>query len=851
MTAFRVGGPAGRDPESPEALFRDLPRPAGPVQHLWSHQADLLRSYVQEHSVSADVALELPTGAGKTLVGLLLAEWRRRTQGERVAYLCPTRQLARQTEGLAASYGIRTVTLLGSHRDWSAADLVRFQSASAIALTTYAAVFNSNPRIDVAQALVLDDAHAGEGWVSGAWTITASRGTSLYRGIVDTIGGLLDPAFLVVLRDDDAEPVFRKTIDLLPIAALDRIHGPLLAVLDVHAGEERFALSMMRGSLRACLVYVSWREISVRPYIPPTFQHLPFSGASQRIYMSATLGDGGELERAFGRSPIARLPLPPGWDRQGNGRRFFVFADLVENFDSAALRDTISGVGKAVVLCPDGHSARQFETSCRPDDMRVLRAEDIETSLDVFARADRAVLVLTNRYDGIDLPDDACRLIILYGLPAGTHLQERFLLQSLGAVGVLDERIRTRIVQGSGRCTRNATDYAAVFACGTSLAGFCARRDTQGLLHPELQAEILFGLDNSELPADEVQENLRAFLSQDRTWQEGAEPEIRRRRDGATTIEPAEARILRSAAGHEVGACQAAWRGEWGLATQRSREVVDALAGGVAVRPYRGLWAYFASAWAALAASQDSQFVGVSSRMLDAARAASRGSTWLARVERASGVTAATTDDLLTLEQVLGASQHFVNVGPGTRRFEGLIQDMERRLSSRDATQYELGLKDLGYMLGFETDRPPGDGTPDSTWIAGTILWIAFEAKSDSDAPLSIRDVRQANTHLRWMGNRHRLEAPEGSFTTTVAQTATADAGAGALAEPNVFVITSTEIQELARSVVAAWRKTRGETDGLDEGSVRDSLRGTLGEMDCLGPNLRGRLARRQLQSLH
>lgn len=59
----------------PEALFGELPRTPKGVGALWSHQADQLRTYAEEHRDSADVALELPTGSGKTLVGLLIAEF--------------------------------------------------------------------------------------------------------------------------------------------------------------------------------------------------------------------------------------------------------------------------------------------------------------------------------------------------------------------------------------------------------------------------------------------------------------------------------------------------------------------------------------------------------------------------------------------------------------------------------------------------------------------------------------------------------------------------------------------------------------------------------------------------------
>jgi len=74
----------------------NFPRTPNGVGALWSHQADQLRSYAEERRQTPDVALELPTGSGKTLVGLLISEWRRRTLGQRVVYACPTKQFARQ-----------------------------------------------------------------------------------------------------------------------------------------------------------------------------------------------------------------------------------------------------------------------------------------------------------------------------------------------------------------------------------------------------------------------------------------------------------------------------------------------------------------------------------------------------------------------------------------------------------------------------------------------------------------------------------------------------------------------------------------------------------------------------------
>jgi hypothetical protein len=52
------------------------------------------------------------------LVGLRIAEFRRQPLNERVAYLCPTRQPARQVHAQALKYGIKTHVSVGKQRDY-------------------------------------------------------------------------------------------------------------------------------------------------------------------------------------------------------------------------------------------------------------------------------------------------------------------------------------------------------------------------------------------------------------------------------------------------------------------------------------------------------------------------------------------------------------------------------------------------------------------------------------------------------------------------------------------------------------------------------------------------------------
>src|SRR5260221_9071040 len=119
-------------------------------------------------------------------------------------------------------------------------------------------------------------------------------------------------------------------------------------------GAQKYPWRMIGEHLNACQLYVSSSEVLIRPLIPPTWAHAPFANATQRIFMSATLGAGGDLERLTGRSRILRLPIPEGWDRQGIGRRFFIFPDKsLKEPDVAALRrELMKEAGRSLVLTP-------------------------------------------------------------------------------------------------------------------------------------------------------------------------------------------------------------------------------------------------------------------------------------------------------------------------------------------------------------------------------------------------------------------------------------------------------------------------------------------------------------------
>jgi hypothetical protein len=642
------------------------------------------------------------------------------------------------------------------------------------------------------------------------------------------VGNLLDalPApFAERMREVGLDPWRRNEVELVPPPVVAVRADVLREAITTHARDRRdhntHAGPMIADRLEQCLVYVSWNEILIRPLIPPTAEHAPFADAEQRIYMSATLGSGGELERAFGVPKIHRLQVPAGWDEHGSGRRFFVFPGATRGSTEVDtfVQEAIDRAGRALVIASSGTELDRFEAACLPDGVVRVRAKQVEHDFDAFTDEERAALLLAHRYDGIDLPDERCRLIVLTGLPAATHLQERFLYERLKARRVLAERIRTRIVQGAGRCTRNPQDYAAVIMRGDSLVDFCARTEHLSAMHPELQAEVAFGFDNCEDPDVDLAELLESFLGQDDDWRE-AEVDIRARTGDATRQTPLNSAELAHAAEREVETWRAVWQGDMRRAITLAQETIDRLGGGEELRPYRCFWLYLAASWAAQLAygTADEVDAELAVTLRHEMQGCARTLSWVPRIDLAGPPGAGGEHD----ERAERAADKLKRLGIRGVAFERKLAEIEAQLDQDKATPFELGLTALGELLGFEAAHPGGQAEPDSAWRDDERdderLWLLFEAKTEErpENPISPSEVRQAGTHHEWVRSQLGWFEPERSLTTIVAYKQRIEPEAAAIAG-DLRLVLPTVVREIAARTFAVHRQIRARARGLSD----------------------------------
>ncbi|MGN6515395.1 MAG: DEAD/DEAH box helicase [Rhizomicrobium sp.] len=759
--AFKSNTFANTAAADPAAHFKTLTKRQYP--DVMPHQKEMLEMYAAHHMDAPDIALQLPTGSGKTLVGLLVADWRRKKLGDRAVYLCPTRQLVHQTVSQARNqYGIDAIDLSGPKNSFPPADRTAYKTGMQVAVSTYSGLFNTHPFFDDCNLIIVDDAHVAENYIANMWSVQIEADTPLHDALAEFLRPHLDPQEYSRLTGDWNGSTDATWVEKMPASQALKLGPEIADIIDSFATNDNprlyFPWSLLRDHLEACHIYLASREILIRPLIPPTSTHMPFINAAQRIFMSATLGNGGDLERLTGRKKIVRLPASDDFQSAGVGRRFFIFPSLsLTGEETDALRLSMQKrAGRSVILTTSDSmaDAHQEQVEDKLDDFAVFTAEDIEEDKTPFVSTKNAVAILANRYDGIDFPGDECRLLCVDGMPKAMNAQERFIMSKMGAAILYNERIQTRVLQAMGRCTRALQDRSAVFVTGTSLVDFLADNRNWSHFPPELQAELSFGVDQSrDVGAAAIFDNFNMFLLNNAGWV-SADAMIRSavpnfKQTAFPAMEELEATVE-----HEIAYQEAMWHKDFAGALAAAKDVLSHLQH-AGLRGYRALWHYLAGA-AALRLSEvpNDQYAVAAREQFRRAKAAAPAVSWLNALARAGGAAAESEkegSDAEVLKQVEALEQEFLAMGTATNaKFEKRAAEIQNGLAKPNT--FESAQVMLGTLLGFSASNDETDAAPDPWWL-GARRGIVFETNADAkdQSIFGATKARQVSGHPKWI----------------------------------------------------------------------------------------------------
>ncbi len=734
------------------------------INGIQDYQSKMLDLYMKDGIDKKDIAIELPTGTGKTLIGLLIGEYRRRKFHERVVYVCTTNQLVYQTVNYAIEkYGIKVIAFTGAKVEYDAEDKMKFTSGQAIAITNYSSIFNINSFFKDTDILIFDDAHSGESYISKNWTVNLYREEEeVYFKLVQELSSILTEEQYDIMSRTESSKSDESWCDMIHNIKLHDKYLNIKKLLDIELqnSPQKFAWYNIRENLFACNFYLSQGAITIRPYISPTLMNDVFNFAKSRIYMSATLGMSGELERAYGVEKIFRLPMVKDWHNKNIGRRFFMFPLASTNVDSKEqiLCKIASRVNRGLIIVNDSETQKGIQNIFREKNIaETYDGHDIEKTKEPFVTSEHAFAIMANRFDGIDFPNDECRMLILYDLPAAANIQEKFMITRLAARALFEERIRTRLIQALGRCTRSQTDYAAICVMGDSLMNSLLAPKNMEKFNPELQAELTFGQDNAmhQNDFDEYLNLLKIFLEHGEDW-EGAEEGIISIRDDIIERNKPDNTIetftqLRNASKHEVGVQYSLWKRDYKAALSEIEEILKAIQN-PELKGYRGYWYYLAGCCAFELYKNGNELYGT--RYKDYLKKASDCTiaiNWF-------NVSDTSSEESIELMQYNIERIEKVMVkegGRGLNQFHQLLDNIIDQLNA-DGTDFENGHKLLGYVSGYISTNPKGTAEPDPIWIVNRDICIVSEDKIYHDGKkIPPNDVKEAAGHELWVKNKH------------------------------------------------------------------------------------------------
>ncbi|WP_230687067.1 DEAD/DEAH box helicase [Catellatospora vulcania] len=733
----------------PREIYTALPH--RPWPYLRQEQGEVLDKWFEARH-QRDIVIKQNTGGGKTVAGLLIAQSTLNEEVGKAVYLAPDKYLAAQVRAEAHRLGLATAD---DPRDPA------FLTQEAILVTNFYKLINGRSVFGVLGdgrdvidlgVVVVDDAHAALATTEGQFRLTIPNSHSAYETLLTWFTEDLKQQSVKQYRDIRSGDT--SAASRIPFWSWSARHGDVMELLHGHRNEDEFMFvwPLISDVLHLCSATVTSRGIEIRPPAPPIRRIPAFANAKRRVYLTATLADDSVLVTNFDAEPrLLSRPVTPNSAADLGDRLILAPLTINRDLDDEAVRKLAADFARGdrdgdgvvdaepinvVVIVPGDWAADAW----RPYGAQVHRAGTLEDVVATLRAGHVGLVVLVNKYDGVDLPGDACRLLVLDGVPRPMDGVERREALALADSPARIARMVQRIEQGMGRGVRDSEDYCAVLLLGAALGVATYDSKHLNLFTPATQAQ----LELSRTVANQIQgeglasirEALSVCLSRNENW-------VKPSRRALAKIKYAATSLIRS----EVVACRQAFdhaaAGQYNAAANSIQTAMNAV-DDLALRGWLG--------------EQKASYVDLFDRIAAqrALTTAQRDNPFILRPEAGVSpvqVRAAAVQARAAAEYLKNTYADAMELVLGVRMLLDEIQWDEDRTDDAEAAWQKLGLH-----LGFASSRPEKEyGTgPDNLWALSTTQHAVIELKTGCiTTTISKHDLDQLGGSVRWDAQHH------------------------------------------------------------------------------------------------
>ncbi|MEG9433864.1 DEAD/DEAH box helicase family protein [Terriglobus sp. ADX1] len=709
----------------PTKIYDSLDRASdkGPLRPA---QESILADWHASRRADRDLVVKLQTGQGKTLIGLLMLQSKLNEGRGPAAFLCADRFLVQQTQKQAREFGFKNIV--------DEPDSEEFSSGRSILINTVDKLFNGISRfgtraqsVDVG-TILLDDAHACADSIRQAFTISLPRGHDCYTAILDLFIDDLEvqgPGTLADIKNGNFDAFLpipywswkEKVADVTRFLARKTDDNKI-----------KFPWALIKDELPECQCVISGFGLEIAPRLPLLEVFGSYWRAKHRIFMSATITNDAFLVKGLNIAPKAiSQPLTYSAEKWYGEKMILIpsSADegltrdrIVDHFAKPGARRT----GGVVALTP----SFKAQSNWAARGAEAVDRNTINSGIQrLYNRDFVKTLALANKYDGIDLPDDTCRILIIDSKPFSEGLLDRYQdsCRPLSESTLLKEA-RT-IEQGIGRGVRGQRDYCVVVLIGASLIR--AMRTGQSKLNfsEMTHKQIEIGIAIADLARDEIAEGVdplsaldslvKQCLTRDEGWKSFYSQEME-----SVAVNPTQPALLDMFAA-ELTAEHAYRDGEPERAIEELQKLIDKFIPADS-KDDRGWYVQDMARYKHAVSATEANLLQIKAHKMNHS---------LMRPQ--SG---------MVIEQLKVHQKRVEEVRSWLKSFESneammlAAEEITTKLSfGTQADKFEDGVHQLGIALGFSSQRPDKDwrSGPDNLWALRDGHYLLIECKSEVD----------------------------------------------------------------------------------------------------------------------
>lgn len=520
---------------NPIDLYNILDRKsiAGPLRPV---QEYVLNEWYNNRRDEKDLIVKLHTGEGKTLIALLMLQSILNLGEGPCIYVCPNIYLVKQVCNEAIKFGIPFCTI--EHNNNIPEE---FLSGEKILITHSYKVFNGLSIFGIGNkskkvnTIILDDSHACIDTLKGSFTITINRNKNeyIYNKIFTLFkDDLIEQGEGSFLEIESGES---ETFMLVPYWAWNNRKTEILKIISEgkNLDEIKYVWPLIKDNITEFSCFISGSKIEISPYNINVERFGIFSKANRRILMSATTQEDIFFIKGLNfpvKAVINPIKCP---ELKWSGEKMILIPYLINeecdrNLVATKFCEITNDKFGVVSLVNNTRRANYY------NNLGAKLPKDNDEFFNIINQLRKGnfdkIVVINNRYDGIDLPDESCRVLIIDSKPFFNNYYEKYEENCCPNNEIINKKIAQKIEQGLGRAVRGEKDYCAILIIGTDIERFMKSKSTRKYFSVQTQKQIDIGFEVAKMAKNEIKEDeqpmeqimllINQMLQRDEGWKE-------------------------------------------------------------------------------------------------------------------------------------------------------------------------------------------------------------------------------------------------------------------------------------------------------------------------------------------